>query len=85
MIYNAAILHVLKLTKGPFIVYGQGAEILRGALFGKSPMGGRIYLEVPNGGTFLAAPIFKKPAKPNFLRVLAKNKTKKTSKSVSYI
>ena len=58
MIYNAAILHVLKLTKGPFIVYGQGAEILRGALFGKSPMGGRIYLEVPNWGTFLAAPIF---------------------------
>ena len=29
------------------------------------------------GGTFLAAPIFKKPAKPIFLRVSGKNKTKK--------
>ena len=32
------------------------------------------------GHFFLAAPIYKKPAKPNFLRVLGQNKTKKTSK-----
>ena len=42
---------------------------MRGPLiFGKSPMGGHL---------FLASPIFKKPAKPIFLRVSGKNKTKK--------
>ena len=46
-----------------------GAEILRGALiFGKSPMGGHL---------FLARKILKKPVNPTFPRVSGKNKTKK--------
>ena len=66
-----------------------GPEIFEGGplFFGESPMGGAAYnWQVPDGGGhfFLAAPIYKKPAKPNFLRVLGQNKTKKkTSKKIS--
>ena len=40
--------------------------------------GATYFWQVADGGHFfLAAPIFKKPAKPIFLRVSGKNKTKK--------
>ena len=55
--------------KGPFIIYGQGAEILEG---------GNIFWQVADGGhLFLAQKILKKPAEPIFPRVSGKNKTKK--------
>ena len=57
--------------KGPFIIYGQGvAGDFEGAtFFGKSPMGGPLI--------FSKKFFYKKPAKPIFLRVSGKNKTKK--------
>ena len=66
---------------------GREADILRGSSswqvadgggahkFGKFPM---------EGGTFFgSADLKKKPAKPNFLRILDKNKTKKNFKQNS--
>ena len=70
---------------GPFIFMGMGAGDLEGGhFFYKSTMGGAYISSQWGGDFFLAALIFKKPAKPNFLRVLGKSKTKKTSKKTPW-
>ena len=71
--------------RDPFIIYGQlgGKDSEGGPLFWQVARVGHIYGKFSIGGTFLAAPIFKKPAESNFLRVLGKYTLRKIKKNIS--
>ena len=75
---------VMTDDKGPFIIYGRGRRFWRGHFLASRRWGAAYIWQVPNGGHFYGSADFLKARETQFLRVLGKNKTKKTSVGGTY-